>query len=289
MTTTQQPPDTLHFFPPNPMKLGDCLLTIDVAAQLAQTQPLRYYTTPFLAAILSYYQLENVTFSPVQNLYHSLRDARALRQRTNSYVDLQQLNCYYDCPQYSEFFDTSQVPQRFRESWSSAGYESVWGSASFCRVFQETLSLPPPEFEPQFVAPAVPASNKVLLFPHAENPDQQLNNWAEIAEALAQTHEVAIVARRPVFNTSNKAIEEHYNVEPNQLVKLIASASQCIGCSTGLSHLAAEIGIPTVILWKYNDYELFMPRNGSSVHVLFDDLENTPTILPKIMELMAPA
>ena len=64
-----KPVSTAHYFPPNPQKIGDNLLTVAIAQEFARDHSVvYYYGSPTVCGIIDRFDMERVVSCPVSSL-----------------------------------------------------------------------------------------------------------------------------------------------------------------------------------------------------------------------------
>ncbi|WP_323120512.1 glycosyltransferase family 9 protein [Burkholderia alba] len=265
---------TVYYFPPDITKIGDNLLTWDIAHEASRAHArLIYVSTPTVAGVLERFGIDNIEFRHVASEPASFRLARSLRPR-GGVIDLQQLNAWLDWPAYRHLFDTPIHPRATRE-WDDPDSVRRWGSAHFAEIFRDMLDLPDQgRSRPALRTTGTPGA-RLLLFPHAMTGSQQLGCWRDVAALASTRAPTAVVGLSAVREQAAwpPGVDVLTDLAGGELVDLIASARACIGGSTGLSHVAAELGRPVLFVWGCDTSTTFRPvRTATARHLLAGQL-----------------
>ena len=276
---------TIHYFPPNPEKIGDNLLTAEVALDVACAgwQGTRgvvvYYATAVVVGVLEGFELRGIRLVEVADLRESATRAQALRANGEAVVDLQQLNCWVDYPELRPLFDTD-LPERSRLDWFDPAAIQRWGLGPFPDLFRQMLGIVATSAT---LAPKHAASGAstafgrcgVLLFPHCATDSQQLRGWGHVAGAILSSPGASIGGSLPLVTVVGAEPARQHAWPPSvrlaiglngrRLRETIAGAAACIGGATGLTHLAGALRRPALGLWRLDDLEVFGPLPGWSV------------------------
>jgi len=279
---------TIHYFPPNPEKIGDNLLTAELALDVACAgwrgvhETVVYYATPVVVRVLSAFDLPGIRMAEVADVGRSATLAHSLRAMGEPVVDLQQLNCWVDYPELRLLFD-AELPERARRDWFDPSALSRWPLEPFAEIFRSMLGIPStgaalvPRTGNGRTGPAGGSGCEVLLFPHCATTSQQLNGWERIARAIVRCvqtdegvrkrQEVTVVgtqdaARLCDWPASVRVVTDSDGVD---LPAFIAQATVCVGGATGLTHLAGALRRPALGLWRIDDRAVFAPRPGWTV------------------------
>ncbi|WDD90456.1 hypothetical protein Bsp3421_000300 (plasmid) [Burkholderia sp. FERM BP-3421] len=257
---------TAYYFPPDITKIGDNLLTWEIAHEASRAHArLIYVATPTVAGVLERFGIDNIEFRCVATEPASFRLARSLRPR-GGVIDLQQLNAWLDWPAYRHLFDTPIHPRATRE-WDDPASVRRWGHAHFADIFRSMLDLPDQgRPRPALRTTGAPGA-RLLLFPHAMTGCQQLGCWQAIAAFASSRAPTAVVGLSAVRGLAAwpPGVDVLTDLSGGELVDLIASAHACIGGSTGLSHLAAELGRPVLFVWGCDTSTVFRPIRTETV------------------------
>ena len=261
----------LHYFGPNPFKIGDSLLTVELLQQAVDGhREVLCYASPLIAEILVRFELPRTTFRTGRTLKESVRTAHAVQMQGSSLLDVQQVNLWIDHSHWRHLFDDAAIPGRARMRWDSPKALAEWGATEFVDVLRQVLRLPvlPPSYPTLHVEPETgQPGDTILLFPHCESPEQQLSGWAEIARTARRAgHAVTVVGTNAV-----RALDEPWpngtefatDLRAQELVRRIARSAGCVGGATGLAHLASVLDKPCLFLWGYDNSFLFRPRRGA--------------------------
>lgn len=137
--------------------------------------------------------------------------------------------------------------------------------------YAETLGLAVPVQSPQLALPAEPSGCDVVLHPGSGSPNK---NWPmDRYAALAQKLE-----RRGLRVAWSLGPAEEHLLPPNgamrlapeslvHLGRILARARGYVGNDTGITHLAAAVGCPTVALFGPTNATVWGPR-GHAVRIL---------------------
>lgn len=275
----------LHYFPPNPEKIGDNLLTFGIPYEIACSgKQVLYYAAGMVGGIVSRFCVPEIQIRHVGSVEESFRIAFETRRTIADVVDLQQLNCYVDYPESRRWFDPD-IPDRAKLDWFDPQATARWGLQPFAEIFRSMLglSLKEPALPPLFhQAPIV--QYDIGLFPHCETDCQQLTGlWADIAALAQRFGLVRLIGRGVLRNmeTWPSSVAVDCDLAADELVDRIASLRCAIGGATGLSHLAALLGVPVLMLWGTDHTQVFSPRQGGPLeHVLALELDK-PDILER--------
>jgi len=123
-------------------------------------------------------------------------------------------------------------------------------------------ALPPPPGEPRIPVPAYPKENFAIIHPFASRISKRwpLENFRSVARQL----------RMPVQWCAGPEEQLDQAVRFDDLYQLgcwIAKARVYLGNDSGISHLAAAVGTPVVVIFLDSDPLVWAPR-GSHVKVL---------------------
>jgi hypothetical protein len=273
---------TVHYFPPNPDKIGDNLLTAALALDTASggwsssPENVRYYAKPIVCDILQKFLIDGVDLTSVSGLEQSSQLAHELRASGASTVDLQQLNCWVDYPELRQYFDRD-LPRRALLDWFDPEAVARWPLEPFHQIFRGLTGisatgrrLVPRDLDAVDQRSVAP---DVLLFPHCETDFQQLQGWGDLAHSLTEHFPhlkigvVGSIAARGVA-TWPAEVAMHFALSGKDLALLVQRASVCIGGATGLTHLAGAVGTSTLGIWRHDDRTVFGPQPGWTVRTL---------------------
>jgi len=254
-----------HFFPPNPEKLGDTLLTLDIAEELSHRGSLVLYSTAFVGQVVEVIARGNITVCPVGGLIESALRAQALRRRLpGRVVDLQRLNCWVDFPDLREFFD--EVPDRARLDWFHANAVESYGLASYSAIFRQMLGFGPPEplRDPVWTNHG---QTRCVVAPHCATDFQQHDDWPSVVAELVRTGvEICVVGAERVLHLGAwpEAARVYTEMTGQEVVALMLGSRCVVGGATGLTHLADTLGVPTFAIWRRDDRVVFGCRRAST-------------------------
>ncbi len=272
----------IHYFPPYPDKIGDNLLTFEIAADLARagwqgaTLRVKYYASAVVIGVLGSFETPDIEFEPVTGVYDAARKAHGLRGEGAIVVDLQALNCWFDYPELQPLFG-SPPTERVRLDWFHPEAMKRWPLESFPDLFRSMLEIPRSgsTLTPRsgLAAPRLDrgGSGPVLLFPHCATEIQQLSGWDRIASSLsrclARPVDLAVIGEATAASLFAwpTRVQVLTDLEGGLLSETISQAVACVGGATGLTHLAGALHVPTFGLWRVDDLAVFAPRPGWSV------------------------
>lgn len=264
------------YFPPNPEKLGDNLLTLDIALEVAGQGLVVYHCTKFVAAVLGGLVPATITFATVRDVTDSAERAASVQQCAMlRIVDLQRLNCWVDYPELRPLFGA--VPDRAHLDWFAAEAVARYDLQSFSGIFRQIIGLgpPPPLGSPPKRLPS--SSPSCVVAPHCETDFQQHADWPLLVAALAESGmDVVVVGRSPVLGLGpwHRSVSVVTDLPGEDLLRLVARSTCLVGGATGITHLADQLGVPTVGIWKIDDRVVFGPRRTTTRTLVVDRIQD---------------
>lgn len=255
----------LHYFPPNPEKLGDNLLTLDIAEQFGREHEVTYYATPFVCEVIAKVSSARLQMRHVANMREGAEWAHRLRNNACS-IDLLSLNGWVDYPELRPLF--GEVPARARLDWFDEQAITDYGIQSFSLIFRDMLNLGSMGPLPPAVWRAEEATRDLIVIaPHSETAFQQYDDWHLLAEALiCRGWQVVVVGKQEaaLLCPWPSAVVLALDLAGEQLITWLMRASFFIGGATGVTHLADRLGVPSLGLWRVDDRNVFGPRRPST-------------------------
>lgn len=266
-----------HYFPPNPTKLGDSLLTLDIADEFAaEGGEVTYYSTRFVSEVVRAVAGERFRYKVVDDVRAGAEAAAKLRMTAPAAVlDLLRLNCWVDYPELAHLF--GEVPARARLAWFDERAVKQYGLWEFTAIFRQMLGMgprrplsPPPWRQSRRYA------DLCVIAPHCETDFQQLEDWDVLAGALLAAGWRVVAVGREIVRTMFRwplEVELALDLTGQQLVGLLRSAGFFIGGATGITHLADTLGVPALGLWKVDDRRVFGPRRPTTATLVTGSCE----------------
>jgi len=123
-------------------------------------------------------------------------------------------------------------------------------------------ALPPGEGIPQIPVPPRPAADFAVIHPFASNSAK----WWPLENFRALAAELACPIKWLVGPEETLAGAERFD-DLYELAGWLSSARVYIGNDSGISHLAAAVGVPTLAIFLTSDPKIWAPR-GPHVQVL---------------------
>ncbi|MBW2046052.1 MAG: hypothetical protein JRI96_14415 [Deltaproteobacteria bacterium] len=261
--------ELIHYFPPNPHRIGDNLLTFDIALQLSHAKrKLIYYASQTVVEVLKRFDTRSIQYFTVPDLEHAVKLAKKIRPKAITY-DLQQLNHYNHKPHLRRFFDDNIHP-RAKQNWYHPETIKKWGLLRFSDTFRQMIDLPRINLNRPHLRINKRDASQLLLFPHCQTPSQQLDFWGDIADLAVGRFRTGVVGKSIVKQLASwpAGINFYCDLSGDELVDIIGNASICIGGANGLSHIAAELELPLLMIWGFNDSAIFKPIRNKTVTII---------------------
>lgn len=275
----------LHFFPPNPFKIGDCILTWSIVMHYSKLYDrIIYYGSKLICDTLKRFEINNVNFEVVSNIEDSCKKAYLIRNNNSlRSVDLQQLNCYLDFIEFRHLFDAN-IPLRCKSTWDDESFVRIYGVQSFANIFRQILSIPDTKINIPILSNSTARSNTILVFPHACTSFQQISYWPEILDKIMALTEVIVVGKGIVCKMFNWPQSTSFltDLTGDEIVDQISNAKGAVGCATGLTHIAAACCKPTMFIWNFNDSDIFQPINNDVCSHLMAEDASKEEIIEKV-------
>jgi heptosyltransferase-2 len=152
------------------------------------------------------------------------------------------------------------------------------GNASASQVFLkplERLAIFDADPIPRLGLPAVvPVPGQVALHPGSgsESKNWPEEKWAGLLEMIASTTPFSVVLvggeaegaklQRLAATFPPARLRVAQSVPLAELAALLASCASFVGHDSGISHLAAAVGLPCVILWGHTNERIWRPPGG---------------------------
>ena len=145
-------------------------------------------------------------------------------------------------------------------------------AAHFCEPLR-ALGLTPATFH-HSLAPPTPAARLIAIHPGSGSPQKNwpLSRWTELCTWLTREHCAELLIITGEVDTAAATVLASFGTPAHQrplreLVRLLAHCRFFLGHDSGISHLAAACGVPSLLLFGPTDPALWAPP-APHVHVL---------------------
>lgn len=193
-----------------------------------------------------------------------------------------------------------QGPHRPDEATTEHAAECFLKPLERLALFEQS-TIPTIKLEPQ----AKPTSPNKTIAIHigsgSESKNWPLDKWIELIQTLSSTpqndlHIYAGEAEREKVTQLQQQLPERpllkycYGLNLNEVATSLKKSDVFVGHDSGITHLAAALGLPLVVLWADTNYEIWHPKSDhSSVLRHSDGIQQIAptTVLTAISDILA--
>jgi hypothetical protein len=165
-------------------------------------------------------------------------------------------------PEFRTFVADSGLPFQFHQALPPSG-SGVHAVDYYCSQVGA-----PPGLAPRIETGGVPRHGSVVIHPFASNPRKQWPGGADFRVPGAKV----VKLRGP----DEQLADALHIPDLFQLARFLAGSRAYIGNDSGITHLAAAVGVPTIALFGPTDPRVWAPR-GPAVKIIHRaDLSDIP-------------